>query len=353
MLIVLGLVASALLVTPSAPTGAEPPRALLLPPTTVSVGLAGTRTVVRNTAVTASGVVKAPAGGVLAQASGLVVSLVQAVLHPLAGAGGARVALQLRTPAGWSTFRTTRADSSGGYAFTVPTYSYGTQTWRVSTSGTMTSAATVTAPFAVAVATPQRLRGRASSYRLLTAAAARWNPCAPVPYYVNPAGMPRGALRTVARAMGRVQAATGLVFRYAGVSRGVPFASGTTTKGMPAYGFTIAWAAPRTVRRLRGSTVAISGSWSQGVSLGAGRVAHRYVGGGLVIDRTERLRPGFGRGRSLGYVLLHEMGHVVGLDHTSDTTQVMASRVTSRSVAQFGAGDLAGFARVGLRGGCL
>ncbi|WP_300680309.1 matrixin family metalloprotease [Nocardioides sp.] len=349
----LSLLAGVLLWAPHPAVAAAGSSDTTVPSTTLSVGVSGTRTVAANTPVTASGRVQAPAGGLLAQVGGIVLSLLQAVLQPLTGVGGAKVALELQTPTGWSTYSSATANAAGSYAVSVPTSAYGTHTWRISTAATATSAAAATAPFRVAVPTPYRPRGSARSYRLLPDGHARWNPCTPVPYYVNTAGMPRGAMTTVRQALAQVQAATGLTFRYAGRSRGVPFATGTNVAGMPSYGFTIAWASPKKVRQLRGSTVAISGSWSQIAQLSPTRYAQQYVAGGLVIDRTERLRTGMGRGRTLGFVLMHEMGHVVGLDHTRDTSQVMSAYLTSRSQTQYGAGDLAGFAAVGFGGGCL
>jgi hypothetical protein len=348
--VALSLALGALLGSPLAAAGAADAS---LPSTSLTVGLRGALTVGLHARVIANGSVQAPAGGRLTQTGGLALAPTQAALQPVAAVGGAKVSLELRTRAGWSAFAHATADRTGGYVLTVPTSSYGSHTWRVSTAATATSVATATAPFTVSVRTPYRPRGSASSYRLLPDSHARWDPCRPVPYYVNTAGMPRGAMATVRAALARVQAATGLTFSYAGRSRAVPFSSGSKAQGMPSYGFTIAWSTPSRVRQLGGSTLAISGSATQVAQLGPASFAQQYVSGGLVIDRNERLRLGMGRGRTLGFVLMHELGHVVGLNHVKDRSQVMAAYLTSRSVAQYGAGDLAGFAAVGMGGGCL
>ena len=49
-------------------------------------------------------------------------------------------------------------------------------------------------------------------------------------------------------------------------------------------------------------------------------------------------------------IVLHEFGHLVGLDHVPDESQLMNPQTVS-GVTEFGAGDLAGLARLG-RGTC-
>ena len=61
---------------------------------------------------------------------------------------------------------------------------------------------------------------------------------------------------------------------------------------------------------------------------------------------------GFGRGYTWGEVLMHELGHVIGLDHVGSAKQLMHDTVTARA-ARFGAGDLNGFRKVGDTFGCL
>jgi predicted Zn-dependent protease len=51
-------------------------------------------------------------------------------------------------------------------------------------------------------------------------------------------------------------------------------------------------------------------------------------------------------------VLMHELGHVIGLDHVSDQSQIMYQTVTTKQ-SVFGAGDLAGLQLLGRPAGCL
>ena len=50
-------------------------------------------------------------------------------------------------------------------------------------------------------------------------------------------------------------------------------------------------------------------------------------------------------------VVLHELGHVVGLDHVDAKSQLMFKR-SQHGVTDFGAGDLTGLAALG-KGGCF
>jgi predicted Zn-dependent protease len=55
----------------------------------------------------------------------------------------------------------------------------------------------------------------------------------------------------------------------------------------------------------------------------------------------------------MGALLLHELGHVVGLGHTPDSAQIMYPDLRPMSSAQYQPGDLGGLARLGATQGCL
>ena len=72
-----------------------------------------------------------------------------------------------------------------------------------------------------------------------------------------------------------------------------------------------------------------------------------------MLKRHDNLRHGFGRGQSEGTLLLHELGHAVGLQHVYDSSQVMNPTITTASPPDYAAGDRTGLRLVGANAGCM
>lgn len=183
----------------------------------------------------------------------------------------------------------------------------------------------------------------------------RWNPCTAVHYRMNLARAPKGAERDVREAIKRISAATGIRFVEDGRTSTLPQRSyGADAK--PWKGevppLVIAWARPgrgsgRSDALASGPEQLGVGGWRTAWWTDAeGSHAPRVVTGFVVLhaDRYARLKAGF-RGAGRGSVLLHELAHVMGLDHVDDRGQLMYPRLTGRS--GFASGDLAGLRRVG------
>ena len=78
----------------------------------------------------------------------------------------------------------------------------------------------------------------------------------------------------------------------------------------------------------------------------------KIIRGAVVIDSRRNYRAGFGTGSTRGDLVLHELGHTMGLGHASSTKQIMYPMVTS-GLARLGRGDLAGLEHRGARLGCV
>jgi len=179
----------------------------------------------------------------------------------------------------------------------------------------------------------------------------RYDPCTPIHYAVNLTLAPAGALTDVQQAVQRLSQATGLSFVFDGTTDEIPQAHRGMVKNGRYPGWPpvlIAWAKPGTTDLLTAGAIGEGGStWFGNPG------SEVYVTGVVAIDASQnaKLVPGFG-GDSVGSVLLHELGHVVGLDHVADTSQIMYATVTNKP-AVYGSGDLAGLANLGSSQGCL
>jgi hypothetical protein len=65
--------------------------------------------------------------------------------------------------------------------------------------------------------------------------------------------------------------------------------------------------------------------------------------------RARGIVPGHGA-YSVSVVLMHEFAHLIGLGHVTDKQQLMAPAISP--ITDYGAGDLAGLARLGQLSGC-
>lgn len=180
-------------------------------------------------------------------------------------------------------------------------------------------------------------------------APARWDPCSVVTYRVNTEDARPNSLADLREALRRVTYETGVVFREAGTTRQVP--------GAPRFRYdadlVVAWTNGGDGTTLLGGDRAAAGGFEHPVAGRGGRP--RINQGFVVVDTTAlvRMGPGFGEGETEGQVLLHELGHVMGLDHIEEDHQIMRSTVQKMDAALYGAGDLTGLRRIGRAAGCL
>ena len=194
-----------------------------------------------------------------------------------------------------------------------------------------------------------KVRGTAGSYRLLDASdrqwfGARWSPCRPISLVVNTSGAPKGFDRAVGVVAQELQTYTGLGIRLEGTSA-EPVSSSRESFQPDNYGdrwapVLISWSDDTTIPGLTGDIVGLGSPYS--VSIGQERY---YVSGHVILDTTLKGDTMPDGSPTYVAVLRHEMGHVLGLDHVDDATQLMAPNMTV--IADFADGDMAGLAALG------
>lgn len=156
----------------------------------------------------------------------------------------------------------------------------------------------------------------------------RWEPCVPIVYQVHASrapGTPEETLAFLDEAFDHVAGITGLEFRH------------EPGLGRP-FDVSISWASADEVGALAGR---VAGVTRGGVTTRAER--RWFATGQVVLDVEVFDRTGLDdRGRA---IVLHELGHLVGLDHVDSRAELMYPTTTRR--LDYGRGDREGLARLG------
>jgi len=181
----------------------------------------------------------------------------------------------------------------------------------------------------------------------------RWNACEAIRYVVNPSASPPGSVDDVHEAVRRVSAATGIAFTYEGLTDEEP------SRRRPAYQparygdrwapVLIAWVDPSS------SDISFEQDGHRAAAVASPIVApgddQIFVSGWIAMSLEDPNPPGFGVPGAQGPVVLHEMGHVLGLGHVDSQGEIMEP--AGGAVTDFGPGDLEGLRQVGRQAGCL
>lgn len=176
-----------------------------------------------------------------------------------------------------------------------------------------------------------------------------YDPCKAIRIEINTDGVDdeHRARGIVLAAMKEVARATGLRLEYAGTSsdRPSPGVPSRTVLGR-AEPVLVAFATSKEVPELKGRVAGVGGSTSVRRNGWAAYVSGRVTLDAGTINWLFRERGGTGLARAIA---MHELGHLVGLAHVSDETELMNAENGGR--LDFGPGDLRGLAELG-RGRC-
>jgi hypothetical protein len=174
-----------------------------------------------------------------------------------------------------------------------------------------------------------------------------YDPCRPIHYVIRPDGGPPGGDALIAAAVAKASASSGFRFVYDGLT--TESASGQRAAYQPdRYGerwapVLFVW---ETANEQPDFGVDVAGLGGSG-AMSWGDHPNVFVTGAVQLDATKlgaMIRQPNGSS-SAQAVIMHEVGHVLGLAHVNDASQLMSPR--GSAVTDYGSGDLAGLARLG------
>lgn len=170
-----------------------------------------------------------------------------------------------------------------------------------------------------------------------------FDPCRPVNIVVNPVGGPANAVEMVQVVADQVAAASGLSLVVEGLTD-EPASPARPAYDPDRYGdrwspILVAWSDPDVIADLDGDVIGLGGAATV-----AFERQEPYAVSGIVYLDAPQLDALTDIEMHTLVTMLHEFGHVVGLDHVDDATQVMNTQAVGTSYAT---GDLAGLAQLG------
>lgn len=202
---------------------------------------------------------------------------------------------------------------------------------------------------AVPLRQPTAARVQGTSYAFMatqegSSVPVAYDPCRPINVVVNARTAPQGGQRLIDEALQLLGTQAGFQFSYEGlvtetaVEERRPFQ-------LEEYGdrwapVLIAWSDPTESPGLTGAVAGVGGSTSL-VTSGSQSV---YVTGMVTLDgpQLRDILSGEDGLNDARAIILHELGHLVGLAHVDDTSELMHDKNSGRRT--FGPGDLSGMA---------
>ena len=287
----------------------------------------------------------------------------------LPGTVGRAVQLQRRTGTRWTTVTRLRTRTRGAVSVVVSSPAPATLSLRLRAPATrdrlaavsravrlVVAAAPVPTPVPTTPVPTTTVPASAGEYTFSSVddqgRPARWNSCKPITWRYNPVRQREaGDLQDVQAGVARLAAATGLGFVYAGTTTDVPYGPGGATD----EDLLIGWGNETTHPNLAGSVAGYAGTSTRyRISSSGTRSPQEIVSAQMVLDHDgPALAPGLAPGLSLGALVLHELGHTVGLGHSPGAAEVMYPSLNGSFTGDYNVGDLTGLQRLGPSNGCF
>lgn len=246
----------------------------------------------------------------------------------------------------WITVATTRTNRRGNFRLDTRLWSADNARYRLSSPAYDGRPAYLSRPLALRPSASYHPAGNPTDYRLLPIG--RFSSCqTPVlGYRINPGTLPASRqsawLADIHRGAQIVAAASGFGLQYLGNTDWKP--------GPLGHLLTPGWPGDTQVVIDLGNDMRLDGLPFDGRLSTSGR--YRLTRSSIHLGFQAPVTHSPASANNLTSVVVHEFGHALGLDHAGGATQKMHGTATTPGY-QLGAGDLAGFARVGARHPCL
>ena len=280
--------------------------------------------------------------------------------------GKRKVALQVKVERSWQTIDTTRTNRKGKFRVAGRLDWYGKHRVRV--------LAPARRPFVrstkARVLPPYAPVGNRKDFAFIHGKSVRtnyrFNPCQKITYRINSEDVGPEARPLIKAGMTQLSWATGLKFKYVGKSRLIPYTMAKRRHYPRGTDLVIAFATHAEVPDFDKRAAAGFGGprWLHPARNSKGQRVWMTTEAGVTLS-TDYWHNGFAHGyfdntrATIGELILHEIGHAVGLGHVPAAPQeIMNGRGYYRYPdgyykGLYNLGDLNGLSKVGLKQGCL